>query len=94
MREASAAVIVGDVSRPHTLDTLAALADGFRDALPGRSLSLVLNKLDLLTPGDDVALPDSLTRMAQPLHRTSAKTGQNIKTVFSEAADAIDRRRL
>lgn len=94
MREASAAVIVGDVSRPHTLETLAALADGYRDALPGRSLSLVLNKLDLLTPGDDVALPDRLTRMAQPLHRTSAKTGQNIKTVFSETADAIDRRRL
>jgi Ras-related protein Rab-22 len=94
MREASAAVIVGDVTRPHTLDTLAALADGFREALPGRTMSLVLNKLDLLAPGDDVVLPGALTRPGLSLHRTSAKTGDNIKTVFSETADAIDRRRL
>jgi small GTP-binding protein len=94
MREASAAVIVGDVTRPHTLDTLAALADGFREALPGRTLSLVLNKLDLLEPGDELVLPGALSHPGLPLHRTSAKTGHNIKTVFSEAADAINRRRL
>lgn len=94
MREASAAVIVGDVTRPHTLDTMAALANGFREALPGRTLSLVLNKLDLLAPGDEVRLPEALTRPGLHLHRTSAKTGDNIKTVFSETADAIDRRHL
>ncbi len=94
MREASAAVIVGDVTRPHTLETLAALADGFREALPGRTLSLVLNKLDLLAPGGDLAIPEMLTRPGMPLHRTSAKTGLNITSVFSETADAIDRRRL
>ncbi|MBA4132218.1 MAG: hypothetical protein C0519_12420 [Hyphomicrobium sp.] len=94
MREASAAVIVGDVTRPHTLETLAALAGGFREALPGRTLSLVLNKLDLLDPGDEIVLPGALSRMGAPLHRTSAKTGDNIRTVFSETADAIHRRRL
>lgn len=94
MREASAAVIVGDVTRPHTLETLAALADGFREALPGRTLSLVLNKFDLLAPGDEIELPEILIRPGLDLHRTSAKTGHNIKTVFSETADAIDRRRL
>src|SRR5512147_1169105 len=56
MREASAAVIGGDLSRPRTLETQAALAEGFRDALPGRALSLVLNKLDLVRAGEDIAL--------------------------------------
>ena len=94
MREASAAVIVGDVSRPHTLETLAALAHGFREALPGRTIGLVLNKLDLLSPGEDVSLPETLSRPELRLHRTSAKTGHNIQSVFSETADAIDRRRF
>lgn len=94
MREASAAVIVGDLSRPRTLETQAALAEGFRDALPGRALSLVLNKLDLIRAGEDIALPDSLSKPGLHLVRTSAKTGDNIRTVFAETADAIDRRRL
>ena len=94
MREASAAVIVGDVTRASTLDAMAALGQGFREALPGRCLSFVLNKLDLLPPGEDATLPDALMRPGLTLHRTSAKTGQNIKTVFEETADANDRRRL
>ncbi len=94
MREASAAVIVGDATRPQTLDTLAGLADGFRASFPGRTLSLVVNKLDLVAEESELVLPAALTRPGLALHKTSAKTGQNITTVFSETADAIDRRRL
>ncbi len=94
MREAAAAVIVGDVSRPRTLDTLAALAEGFREALPGRALSLVVNKIDLVSPGDEIILPDALTKPGLNIHRTSAKTGDNVRTAFADTADAIDRRRL
>jgi small GTP-binding protein len=94
MREASAAVIVGDVTRPRTLETLGNLADGFREALPGRTVSLVVNKLDLLQAEDEMVLPDTLQRPGLAFHRTSARTGQNIHNVFAETADAIDRRRL
>ncbi len=94
MREAAAAVIVADVSRPQTLETLAALEQGFREAFPGRATSLVINKLDLLAEGDEIILPEALVRPGLHLHRTSAKTGSNIGTVFADTADAIDRRRL
>jgi len=94
IREASAAVIVGDVSRPRTLDSLAALAEGFREALPGRALTLVVNKIDLVDPDQTIPLPEALSRPGLLLHRTSAKSGSNVRTVFAETADAIDRRRL
>lgn len=94
MREAAAAVIVGDVSRPSTLETLSALAEGFREAMPGRALSLVVNKLDLISARDEIVLPEALTKPGLLLHRTSAKTGDNIRNAFADTADAIDRRRL
>ncbi len=94
MREASAAVIIGDVTRPQTLETLAALADGFRDAMPGRVMSLVLNKLDLFPAGEDLYIPASLKRPGLQLYRTSAKTGSNVQTVFADTADGIERRKL
>ena len=94
MREASAAVIIGDVTRPQPLETLAALADGFRDAMPGRVMSLVLNKLDLFPAGEDLYIPASLKRPGLQLYRTSAKTGSNVQTVFADTADGIERRKL
>lgn len=94
MKEAAAAVIIGDVSRPQTLDTMAALAGGFREALPGRAMSLVLNKMDLFDQCEPQVLPAALTQPGVHLHRTSAKTGLNIQPVFHETADAIERRRL
>jgi small GTP-binding protein len=94
MREASGAVIVGDVMRPRTLETMGALAEGFRAALPGRALSLVVNKFDLLQPGDDIILPDALLKPGLPIHRTSARTGNNVRAAFEDTADAINRRRL
>lgn len=92
MKEASAAVIVGDVSRPQTLETMAQLADGFIDSMPGRALSLVLNKSDLITENEPLVLPAKLSRAGIQPYRTSAKTGANVKDVFSETADAIERR--
>lgn len=94
MKEASAAVIVGDVSRPQTLETMSLLADGFVEAMPGRVLSLVLNKFDLLDDSEPLVMPARLARPGLDPFRTSAKTGANIKAVFSETADAIERRTL
>ncbi|MEL7049962.1 MAG: GTPase, partial [Pseudomonadota bacterium] len=36
MREASAALIIGDATRPGSLDVMCELGEGFRDAFPGR----------------------------------------------------------
>jgi hypothetical protein len=80
--------------RPRTLETMGALAEGFRAALPGRALSLVVNKFDLLQPGDDIILPDALLKPGLPIHRTSARTGNNVRAAFEDTADAINRRRL
>ncbi len=92
IKEAAGAVIVGDVSRPQTLETLSGLAEGFRDAMPGRPMALVANKCDLLASGNVVEVPPRVQRSAAPFYRTSAMTGSNVKHVFDELAGVIERR--
>lgn len=94
MREAASAVIVGDASRPSTIETMAMLVAGFREALPGRPATLVINKCDLCCPDTAIELPVSLTAQGRMIHRTSAKTGANIHSVFRETADVIERRKV
>lgn len=92
MKEASAALVVGDLSRPNTLETMASLGRGFREALPGRHIAFVLNKLDLVGSPDEIVLPEALQQFGGPYYRTSAKTGENVEHAFIEAAQAILRR--
>lgn len=94
MKEASAALILGDVTRADTLDTMTNLATGFRDAFPGRHMSLIANKVDLLDDGEGFAPPDRLTTLGVPLLQTSAKTGHHVAKAFNDAAAAIRRREL
>lgn len=92
MKEASAAMIIGDLSRPQTLETMVKLAQGFSDALPGRHISLLLNKSDLVTSPSVVELPEAFSRLGIAPVLTSAKTGHNVEACFVGAADAINRR--
>ncbi len=92
MKQASAAMIVGDVTRTGTIDAMCRLGMEFRDAFPGRHFSYLLNKHDLLQPGDTPRLPDTMTGAGIPLIRTSALTGDNVKDAFRAAADIIQRR--
>lgn len=92
IRDAAAAMIVADQSRPETLTTVARLYDGFKEALPGRHAAVLLNKSDLIVGEDQVCLPQSLTRSDVPIIQTSAKTGHNIQQAFNDAAIAIQRR--
>ncbi|MEZ5842331.1 MAG: GTP-binding protein [Hyphomicrobiaceae bacterium] len=94
VRQAHAALIIGDVTRMKSLESMVALAEGFADAMPGRYLSCVLNKVDLLEPDQPCELPKRLGALGLPTIETSAKTGQNVKTTFAEAAAAIIRRGL
>ncbi len=92
MKQASAAMIVGDVTRGGTIDAMAKLGTEFRDAFPGRHFTYLLNKTDLLPAGAAPVLPEVLARPGIPLIRTSALSGDNVKDAFRAAADIIQRR--
>lgn len=91
-KQAHAAIVVGDVRRPLTLDAILRLGNGFMDNFPGRPLAYVVNKLDLLEPGDNPYLPAGMVDSGVPLTMTSAKTGHQVKQAFHDAASAIVRR--
>ena len=94
MKEASAALIIGDLARMPTLDTMVKLGTGFADAFPGRHVGYIVNKTDLVADAEAVPLPGQLTRPGTSLIRTSAKTGSNVADAFIDAAACIARRGL
>lgn len=94
MKEAAAALVIGDLSRPQTLDSMVKLGTGFAEAFPGRHIGYIVNKTDLLPNAEAVPLPIELTRAGTTLLRTSAKTGDNVADAFISAADSIARRGL
>lgn len=92
MQQASAAAIVGDATRPGTLDLMSQLGAGFRDAFPGRQHSFIINKSDLLEDDEQPPLTSDLEARKADLTITSAKTGANVKEAFHTLARAIHRR--
>ena len=92
MRQAHAALIVGDATRTSTLETMCALASGFRDNFPGRHHALIVNKIDLLPPNEAPKLPQALVSTPHNTIQTSAKTGDNVQAAFHDAAQTLARR--
>lgn len=92
IKGASGALIIGDLARRPTLDTMLTLAEGFRDALPGRQMVLVANKSDLVPEGEDNDVPQAMKDPRLPLVRTSAKSGSHVQDAFTHIASAILRR--
>jgi small GTP-binding protein len=92
VKGASAALIIGDLKRRATLETMVGLAEGFQDALPGRHFSFIANKSDLLADGEAAEMPAKLRDGRQPILLTSAKTGFNVEDTFTQAATSILRR--
>jgi small GTP-binding protein len=91
MKEAAGALIIGDISRPATLETMQKLATGFSDMFPGRHVGYVINKSDLADGAALAPLPAFLLNNPY-IVRTSAKTGAHVQKAFLDAADAIHRR--
>ncbi len=85
-------MIVGDVTRRITLDSMLRLAEGFATAMPGRPIGLVVNKLDLLSPGEEPLVPPALMRYQAQLTMTSAQKGAHVQDAFHTLAAAILRR--
>ncbi|MBU1212871.1 MAG: GTP-binding protein [Alphaproteobacteria bacterium] len=94
LKNAAAALIVADATRPASLQAMAGLAAGWRSARPGRPCQLLINKVDLLKPSHEYCLPAELLNAAPPPLRTSAKTGDNVEAAFQNAANDILRRGL
>jgi GTPase SAR1 family protein len=88
----SAALIVGDIMRRPSQETMVALADGFEAALHGRPYALVLNKWDLVEGGIEAAgpaLPEGLAGGRWQIGRTSAKSGAGVIAAFGRTADDL-----
>ena len=92
IKQASAAIIVGDVTRRATLDAMVRLSEGFASALPGRHFSFIVNKVDLLKRGEEPELPAALSRHGVDLTLTSAMTGAHVTDAFQNTANTIIRR--
>ncbi len=89
---ASGALIVGDLTRYPTLETMATLARGFEDVMPGRFHANVLNKSDIAGKRDEVQLPKAIATTKDQPTWTSAMAGDNVQEVFRAAAASILRR--
>ncbi len=88
-RQAQAAMIIADVTRPSTVETMLQLGRLYADIMPGRFFAHVLNKVDL---AEAPAVAETLDRIAAtkvPLYRTSALSGQNVAGAFHQAAVEI-----
>jgi Ras-related protein Rab-5C len=91
MKEAQAALIIGDITRPQTIDSMKKLGDGFDSMYPGRHIGFALNKIDLAVDQADFSVME--TSFRAPCVPTSALTGAGIASAFSAAADALYRRK-
>ena len=91
LKEAAAALIVADQSRPETVDSMVRLAKGFAEARPGRMIHFVLNKADLVGPAANPC--DGRLRASDiPMTETSALSGASVTEAFIQTAKAIRRR--
>ena len=84
------AVIVADASRPSTFGKLRSLALEFNKRFPGRPMRAIINKIDLVPPGErDFSVPDL---NIDEIWQGSAKTGEGIAELFLSVGQAIWRR--
>ncbi len=88
---AAGAIVVGDVTRPETVDTMDRYARLFLAERPGRALGFALNKIDLAPEQARHAAIQALTvnYFAAPVVTTSAKTGGAVVELFRRVGQTI-----
>ncbi len=89
---AAGALVVGDASRPATVEKMAELIEAFETQFPGRPVRAVLNKVDIAAA--DVDFKAIARTGERALVRTSARTGDGVAGLFDQLAAAILRRGL
>jgi small GTP-binding protein len=90
LRGSAGAVLVCDLTRPETLDSLHTYADDLLSVNPNAQLILAANKQDLLDQHAASSLPlltsaqieTAAVKLNAPHYFTSAKTGTEVETLF------------
>ena len=91
-RGAAGALVIADATRPQTLDLMVEYARAFTLKMPGSAVVMIINKADLVSGPDAVAIPAGSEVFDAPLLWTSARTGDNVRSAFASLAGAIMRR--
>ncbi len=87
---ASGAIVVGDASRPGTIEKMFDLAAAFNEKMPGRAVRAIINKTDILMP--DLSAFDTKGLPVKDVLFSSAKTGEGVEAAFLSVANDIARR--
>jgi len=72
IRDAAAVIFFYDFSRTEIFTSAVQLYEGFKEALPGRQATILLNKTDLVVDDEAAQLPVELSRDSVAILRTSA----------------------
>ncbi len=90
VKGARAAIIVGDVTRPHTIEALERHTNRFLSVNPHGTVVLALNKSDL-DHDQGILVPQALHGLDAVLttFRTSARTGEGVDEAFTAIAHHV-----
>lgn len=84
---ATGAIVVGDVSRPDTIEQMVRLADDFALHFPSRPSLCLVNKTDLFSPSEGSL--EELRKRVDLLAACSALSGAGLQVAFSEFAETV-----
>ena len=102
LRGSAGAVVICDLTRPATLDSLRRYVDELRTISPGAQLVLAANKRDLVEPSLPEGLPTldperveaEAASLGAPYYLTSAKMGDEIEELFRHLGRLLASERL
>ncbi len=84
---ATGAIVVGDVSRPDTVEHMVRLADDFSDHFPARPSLCLINKTDLFMPSEQ-SIGD-LRQRVEAVAACSALSGDGLEQAFQRFAETV-----
>jgi len=93
LQGASGAILVGDISRKETIESLTEHHKNFREINNEKPIVLAINKIDLLDEIDPEINPGSANEIGfkdgTQLFKTSAKTAANVELLFKSLAQSM-----
>ncbi len=95
LRGSSAAVIVADITRGHTVENIRSHIDLALSVNPSAGIAIAINKVDLVNQGDERLLRIRSEEFRKSLgcdpeiYFTSAMNGENVESLFISLAEVI-----